>query len=108
MRPFCTSGGFGRAMLRGTKLGWMMGLFYFIIGVFVGVCLLALLPLLLATFGIALAIVMAVTLPLLAAALIFFGIIAALPVVGYGIAIAALLIILWANERKRQHPDARG
>ncbi len=84
-----------------------MGLFYFMIGVFVGISLLAAVPLLLAVLGVALAVAMAMTLPLLAAAFLVFGILAAIPAFGYGLAIAALLALLWANERKRQQMSGR-
>lgn len=85
-----------------------MGFFYFIIGVVVGLSLLVLPPLILATMGIALAIMMTIALPLIFAGLIFFGILAALPAIGYAVAIAALLLILWMNDRKRHPPPARG
>lgn len=85
-----------------------MPFFYFMIGVFTGVCLLAFLPLVFATLGLALVIATMIALPLVAACLVLFGIVATLPAVGYGLAIAALLVILWASERKRQPPPAPG
>jgi hypothetical protein len=85
-----------------------MGFIYFIFGVLVGIWLIAALPLLLATLGLAFALAIALTLPLFAAALFFLGILAAIPALGYGLAIAALLILLWASERKRHQQSGRG
>jgi hypothetical protein len=84
-----------------------MGFIYFIFGILVGIWLIAALPLLLATLGLALALGIALTVPLLAAVLFFLGILAAIPALGYGLAIAALLILLWASERKRRQPSGR-
>jgi hypothetical protein len=85
-----------------------MGFIYFIFGILVGIWLIAALPLLLATLGLALALGIALTVPLLAAVLFFLGILAAIPALGYGLAIAALLILLWASERRRRQTSGRG
>jgi hypothetical protein len=85
-----------------------MGFIYFIFGILVGIWLIAALPLLLATLGLALALGIALTVPFLAAVLFFLGILAAIPALGYGLAIAALLILLWASERKRRQTSGRG
>ena len=81
-----------------------MGLFYFIVGVIVGTLLLILLPVFIAMLGVALAIGVVVALPLIAAALVLFGLIAVAPAIGYGLLIAALLIALWVSDRKRHQP----
>jgi hypothetical protein len=81
-----------------------MGLFYFIVGVIVGTLLLILLPVFIAVLGVALAIGVVVALPLIAAALVLFGLIAVAPAIGYGFLIAALLIALWVSDRKRRQP----
>lgn len=79
-----------------------MGFFYFIIGVIIGTLLLVLLPLFIAVLGVALAIGVVIALPLIAAFLVLVGLIAVAPAVGYGLAIAALLIALWLSDRKRR------
>jgi hypothetical protein len=81
-----------------------MGLLYFIIGVIVGTLLLILLPLFIAVLGVALAIGVVIALPLIAAALVLFGLIALAPAIGYGLVIAALVIALWVSDRKRRQP----
>ena len=81
-----------------------MGLFYFIVGVIVGTLLLILLPVFIAMLGVALAIGVVLALPLIAAALVLFGLIAVAPAIGYGLLIAALLIALWVSDRKRRQP----
>lgn len=81
-----------------------MGLFYFVIGVIVGILLLILLPLFIAVLGVALAIGVVVALPLIASLLVLFGLVAVAPAVGYGLLIAALLIALWVSDRKRRQP----
>jgi hypothetical protein len=81
-----------------------MGLFYFIVGVIVGTLLLILLPVFIAMLGVALAIGVVITLPLIAAALVLLGLIAVAPAIGYGFLIAALLIALWVSDRKRRQP----
>jgi hypothetical protein len=81
-----------------------MGLFYFVIGVIIGALLLVLLPLFIAALGVAIAIGIVIALPLIAALLVLFGIIAVAPAVGYGLLIAALLIVLWTSDRKRRQP----
>ena len=82
-----------------------MGLFYFIVGVIVGALLLVLLPAFIAVLGVALAVGLVIALPLIAAVLVLVGIIALAPAIGYGLAIAALLIALWAGDRKRRQPN---
>ena len=81
-----------------------MGFLYFIIGVIVGTLLLILLPLFIAVLGVALAIGFVIALPLIAAALVLFGLIAVAPAIGYGLVIAALVIALWVGDRKRRQP----
>jgi hypothetical protein len=81
-----------------------MGLLYFIIGMIVGTFLLILLPLFIAVLGVALAIGVVIALPLIAAALVLFGLIALAPAIGYGLVIAALVIALWVSDRKRRQP----
>jgi len=81
-----------------------MGLFYFIIGVIVGALLLVLLPAFIAVLGVALAVGLVIALPLIAV-LVLVGIIALAPAIGYGLAIAALLIALWVGDRKRRQPN---
>ncbi len=79
-----------------------MGFFFFIIGVLVGMLLLVLLPLFIAVVGAVVAIALVIALPLIAAVLILVGIVAMAPAIGYGLAIAAILIALWASDRKRR------
>jgi hypothetical protein len=81
-----------------------MGLLYFIIGVIVGTLLLILLPLFIAVLGVALAIGVVIALPLIAADVVLFGLIAVAPAIGYGLVIAALVIALWVSDRKRRQP----
>ena len=81
-----------------------MGFFYFVIGVIIGSLLLVLLPLFIAALGVAVAIGIVIALPLIAAVLVLLGIIAVAPSVGYGLAIAALLIALWVSDHKRRRP----
>lgn len=75
---------------------------YFVIGVLAGTLLLVTLPLFVAVVGVALAIALLIALPLIAAILILFGIIALAPAIGYGLLLAAILIALWASDRKRR------
>jgi hypothetical protein len=79
-----------------------MGFFFFVIGVLVGLALLVLLPLFIAVVGAAIAIGLVIALPLIAAFLILIGIVALAPGLGYGLAIAALLIALWLSDRRRR------
>src|SRR5246127_4259234 len=72
----------------------VMGFLFFVIGVLVGIVLLVLLPLFIAVLGAALAIGLVIALPLIAAVLILIGIVALAPGLGYGLAIAAVLIAL--------------
>ncbi len=81
-----------------------MALFYFVLGVLAAGLLLVILPLFVAVLGAALAIALVIALPLILAALILIGIVAAAPTLGYGLAIAALLILLWTSDRKRRRP----
>jgi hypothetical protein len=85
-----------------------MAFFFFVIGVLVGIALLVLLPLFVAVLGVAVAIGLVIALPLIAGVLILVGIIALAPAVGYGLAIAALLIALWLSDRKRRRVPWRG
>jgi hypothetical protein len=88
----------------GVERSGSMGFFFFIIGVIIGVLMLVLLPLFIAVLGVALAVGIVVALPLIAAVLVLVGIIAVAPAVGYGLAIAALLIALVVSDRKRRQP----
>jgi hypothetical protein len=86
-----------------------MAFFFFIIGLLVGVALLVVLPVFIALLGAAMAVGLVIMLPLIVAALILIGIIALTPAVGYGLAIAAVLIALWlSHRRRRQVPWDRG
>jgi hypothetical protein len=77
-----------------------MALLWFVFGVLVGLFGLVLLPLLIAALGAAFALGLVVILPLLLVILILFGIFAAAPTIGYGLAITAVLLLLWASDRK--------
>src|SRR5439155_3802052 len=79
-----------------------MGFIYFIIGVIIGAFLLVLLPLFIAVLGVVLAVGIVIALPLIAALLVLLGIIALAPAIGYGLAIAALVIALVVSDRKRR------
>jgi hypothetical protein len=81
-----------------------MGFVFFVIGLIVGVFLLVLLPLFIAVLGVTLAVGIVIALPLIAAVLVVVGIVAVAPAIGYGLAIAALLIALWVSDRKRRQP----
>jgi hypothetical protein len=81
--------------------GWAMGLIWFFIGVVVGALALVVLPLVVAALGAALAIGFLVALPLILAIMILIGILAAAPALGYGLLFAALLVALWASDRKK-------
>jgi hypothetical protein len=85
-----------------------MGFLFFIIGVLVGMLLLVLLPLFIAVLGAVVAIGLVIALPLIAAALILIGIVALAPAIGYGLAIAAILIALWTSDRKRRRLGWQG
>jgi hypothetical protein len=96
-------------LLSGTALvREAMGFFFFIIGVLVGMMLLVLLPLFIAALGAVVAIGFLIALPLIAAVLILLGIVALAPALGYRLAIAAILIALWASDRKRRQPGWQG
>jgi hypothetical protein len=69
---------------------------------------LVLLPLFIAVLGAVVAIGLVIALPLIAAALILIGIVALAPAVGYGLAIAAILIALWTSDRKRRRLGWQG
>jgi len=77
-----------------------VGLLWFLLGVLFGLFGLVLLPLLVAVLGTALALGLVVILPLVLAVSILLGILAAAPTIAYGLAIAAVLILLWASDRK--------
>jgi hypothetical protein len=85
-----------------------MGFLYFIIGVIVGLSLLAALPLFVALLGVALAIGFIIVLPLFFSVLILLGIIAVTPALAYGLAIAVLIIILWMSDRRRRPSGGSG
>lgn len=85
-----------------------MGFFFFIIGVLVGTLLLVLLPLFIAVLGAVAAIGLVIALPLIAAILILVGIVSLAPAIGYGLAIAAILIALWLSDRKRRQASWSG
>jgi hypothetical protein len=85
-----------------------MGFLFFIIGVLVGMLFLVLLPLFIAALGVVVAIGLVIALPLIAAALILIGIVALAPAIGYGLAIAAILIALWTSDRKRRRLGWQG
>jgi hypothetical protein len=85
-----------------------MGFLFFIIGVLVGMLFLVLLPLFIAVLGAVVAIGLVIALPLIAAALILIGIVALAPAIGYGLAIAAILIALWTSDRKRRRLGWQG
>jgi len=79
-----------------------MGLVWFFIGAVVGALLLVILPLAVAVLGAALAIGIVVALPLILAILILVGILAAAPALGYGLLLAAVLVALWASDRRKR------
>jgi len=85
-----------------------MAFFFFIIGLIVGLLFLVLLPLFIAVLGAALAIAFVIALPLVVAGLILVGIVALAPAIGYGFAIAAILIALWLSDRKRRQAPWSG
>jgi hypothetical protein len=84
-----------------------MGLVWFFIGVIVGALLLVILPLVIALLGAALAIGVFIALPLILAILILAGIVAAAPPLGYGLLLAAVLVALWASDRKKRRLPPR-
>jgi hypothetical protein len=84
-----------------------MGLVWFFIGVVVGALLLVILPLVIALLGAALAIGIFIALPLILAILILAGIVAAAPPLGYGLLLAAVLVALWASDRKKRRLPPR-
>ena len=116
MWPPCPSGAHHRNAFAGSRCyrtktrasGIVRGFFFFVIGVLVGIVLLVLLPLFIAVLGAALAIGLVIALPLIAAVLILIGIVALAPGLGYGLAIAALLIALWSSDRRRRQMNWRG
>jgi hypothetical protein len=84
-----------------------MGLVWFFIGVVVGALLLVILPLVIALLGAALAIGVFIALPLILAILILAGIVAAAPPLGYRLLLAAVLVALWASDRKKRRLPPR-
>jgi hypothetical protein len=78
-----------------------MALIWFFIGAVVGALLLVILPLVVAVLGAVLAIGLLVALPLILATLILAGALAATPALGYGLLFAAVLVALWAGDRKK-------
>jgi hypothetical protein len=84
-----------------------MGLVWFFIGVVIGGLLLVILPIVIAVLGAVLAIGILIALPLILAILILVGIVAAAPPLGYGLLLAALLVALWASERKKRRLPPR-
>jgi hypothetical protein len=79
-----------------------MGFFYFVFGVFAGIVVLALLPLLLVALGATLLVGFVVALPLIVALMILGGVLALTKTFIYGLLIAALLVALWASDRRRR------
>jgi hypothetical protein len=77
-----------------------MAFVWFVLGVLVGLFGLVLLPLLIAALGVVFALGLVVILPLSLVLLILLGFLLASPTLGYGLAIAAVLILLWASDRK--------
>ncbi len=84
-----------------------MGLIWFVIGVVVGALLLVILPLVIAIMGAALAIGIVIALPLILAVLILVGIVGAAHALGYGLLLAAVLVALWASDRKKRRLPPR-
>jgi hypothetical protein len=84
--------------------GTAMALIWFFIGVVVGLLLLVVLPLVIAALGAVLAVGIVILLPLILAVLILAGIVAAAPALGYGLLLAAILVALWASDRKKRAP----
>jgi uncharacterized protein (DUF697 family) len=78
-----------------------MAFLLFLVGLLIGLSLLVVLPLFIAVLGIVVAVAFIVVLPLVLAVLILGGIIAAAPAIGYGLAIAAVVILLWQSGRRR-------
>jgi hypothetical protein len=81
-----------------------MGLIWFVIGAVVGLLLLVILPIVATVLGAVVAIGILVTLPVVLAILILVGVLAAAPALGYGLLFAALLVALWASERRKPKP----
>ena len=84
-----------------------MALIWFFIGVIVGALLLVTLPLVVAVLGAALAIGFVIAFPLILAILILVGVLAAAPALGYGLLLAAVLVALWASDRKKRRLPPR-
>jgi hypothetical protein len=78
-----------------------MGLIWFVLGAVVGILLLVILPIAVALLGAVVAIGFLIALPGLLAILILVGILHAVPALGYGLLFAALLVALWASERRK-------
>jgi hypothetical protein len=83
-----------------------MGLFYFLFGIIAGIALIALSPVIIVMLGATLAIGFVVALPLIVAVMILCGLLALTPALAYGLAIAALIVALWASDRRRRLPPA--
>ena len=81
-----------------------MALFYFVFGVLAGIMLLALLPVLLVALGATLLVGFLLALPLIIAVMILGHVLAVTSTLIYGLAIAALIIALWASDRRRRLP----
>jgi hypothetical protein len=79
-----------------------MALLWFLLGIVIGLLGFVLLPLLVAVLGAVCALGLVVVVPLLLAVLILGGILSAAPTIAYGLAIAAVLILLWTSDRKRR------
>jgi hypothetical protein len=94
-------------MLREDRDLGSMAFLLFLIGLLIGLSLLIVLPFFIAVLGIIVAIAFIVALPLVLAALVLGGIIAAAPAIGYGLAIAALVILLWESGRRRRARQRR-
>jgi hypothetical protein len=77
-----------------------MAFLWFLLGLVLGLFGFVLLPLLIGVLGAACALGLVVLLPLLLAVLILVGVLTAAPTILYGLAIAAVLVLLWASDRK--------
>jgi hypothetical protein len=82
----------------------VVAVLWFVLGVLVGLFGLVMLPLLIAVLGTGLVLWLVIILPLLLAVSILLGILAAAPTIAYALAIAAVLILLWASDRNRRQP----
>ncbi len=84
-----------------------MGLIWFLVGVVFGAMLLVILPLVVAVLGVVLALGLLIALPFLFGVLILAGVLAGANALGYGLLFAALLVALWASERRKPRLPSR-